>query len=67
MRNPLAHGKVMHMKTNTTPNENKNQTISARIAVKLSEGMTIEQAVDFVLGAGAFQKLTGEIYDTLRA
>ena len=55
------------MKTNTTSNENKNETISARILVKLAEGMSIEQAVDFVLGAGAFQKLAGEIHDTLRA
>lgn len=55
------------MKTNTTSNDNKNQIISARIAAKLAEGMTIQQAIDFVLGAGSFQKIASEIYDTLRA
>lgn len=55
------------MKTNNTEMTNKNQIITARIAAKLAEGMTIEQAIDFVLGAGTFKKLAGEIYDTLRA
>ena len=55
------------MQMNATQNESKNQNISARITAKLSEGMTVEQAIDFVLGAGAFQKLAGEIYDTIRA
>ena len=54
------------MKTNATSNE-KNKIISARILAKVAEGMTIRQAVDFVLGAGVFEKLANEIYDTLRA
>jgi hypothetical protein len=29
--------------------------------------MTIQQAIDFVLGDGSFQKIAGEVYDTLRA
>ena len=65
MQSGLAY--IGDMKTNTTSNDNKNQIISARIAAKLAEGMTIQQAIDFVLGAGSFQKIAGEIYDTLRA
>lgn len=53
------------MKTNAT--ENKNQNISARIAAKVAEGMTVDQAVDFVLGAGTFQKIAGEVYEALKA
>lgn len=41
-------------------------TISARILVLISTGMTLSAAVDTVLGAGSYEKLAGEVYDALR-
>lgn len=43
------------------------QKISARILVLVAAGMTPREAFDAVLGAGAFEKMAGEIYDALRA
>jgi hypothetical protein len=41
--------------------------ISARILVLMQTGMTLPQAFDAVLGAGAYLKLAGDLYDALRA
>lgn len=41
--------------------------ISARILVLVQSGMTLPQAFDAVLGAGAYAKFAGELYDALRA
>lgn len=45
----------------------KNAAISARILALMSEGQTLRQAFDAVLGEGAYTKLAGEVYDALRA
>ncbi len=45
----------------------KDQTISLRILILMNEGKTLREAFDIVLGLGAFEKLAGEVYDTLRA
>lgn len=47
--------------------EQKNAALSLRILLKMSEGMTPDQALDAVLGAGTFQRIAGEVYDQLRA
>lgn len=44
---------------------NKTQIASAKILSLVSEGKTLSEAFDAVLGAGAFEKLAGEVYDTL--
>lgn len=44
-----------------------NAKISASIVKNIQAGMGIQAAVDAVLGAGAYMKLAGEIYDALRA
>ena len=46
---------------------NMNTKISARILILVQSGMTLPQAFDAVLGAGAYAKMAGEIYDALRA
>lgn len=48
-------------------NELKNAAISAKILSLKQSGMTLRQAFDAVLGEGAYSKLAGEVYDTLRA
>lgn len=45
----------------------KNAAISAKIMTNVQAGMTLRQAFDAVLGAGAYSKLAGEVYDALRA
>lgn len=42
------------------------QVISQRIMKAVQAGMTVDQAIDFVLGAGAYQKIASELYDRLR-
>ncbi len=42
-------------------------TISARILFHVSQGMTINQAVDAVLGAGTYATFASDIYSTLRS
>lgn len=44
----------------------KNQTISLRILALVLAGKTLAEAMDAVLGAGAYEKLTGELYEALR-
>jgi hypothetical protein len=43
------------------------QIISAKILIKVAEGMTIDQALDEVCGAGTFAKLASDLYHQLRA
>jgi len=43
------------------------QIISARILALKNSGMSLREAFDAVLGAGAYDKLAGEVYDALRA
>lgn len=46
---------------------NKNAIISTSILTKMAEGMDVAEAIDAVLGAGTYAKVTGEIYDELRS
>ena len=46
-------------------NSKLTAAISARILAALNTGMTLPQAFDSVLGAGAYAKLAGEVFDTL--
>lgn len=45
----------------------KNAAISARIIALRQQGMTIRQAIDAVLGAGASAQIISDLYDSLRA
>lgn len=45
---------------------NKNAAISARILANIAAGMTIDQAIDAVLGEGAYIQIAGDLYDALR-
>ena len=45
----------------------KQQIISAKILANVANGMDLRTAFDAVLGEGAYVKLAGEVYDTLRA
>lgn len=44
----------------------KNAAISAKILAHMNNGMTLPEAFDAVLGAGAYMKPAGEVYDQLR-
>ena len=44
----------------------KNQAISAKILIAMMDGIPVDQAIDRVLGAGTWKKLTSELYDELR-
>lgn len=48
-------------------NAAKNAEISRRILAKVADGMTLPEAFDAVIGAGAYAALAGDVYDTLRA
>jgi hypothetical protein len=43
-----------------------NQKISAAIKTLVEAGATVPQAVDLVLGAGAYVRIANEVYDELR-
>jgi len=43
-----------------------NEKISARILKHVAAGMTLAQAIDAVLGAGAHAKLVSDLYEALR-
>lgn len=45
----------------------KNAEISARILALRAAGMTIREAIDAVLGEGAYKQIAGDLYDALRA
>jgi len=60
-----------YIKANNPPEQNmealKNAAISAAIIAHRNNGMSLRDAFDAVLGAGAYSKLAGEVYDALRA
>jgi hypothetical protein len=49
-----------------TKTAEKNALISAAILAHKAAGLSTRESFDRVLGAGAFEKLAGEIYETLR-
>lgn len=44
-----------------------NQKISAAILANVAAGKSLKEAFDAILGNGAYDKLAGDVYDTLRA
>jgi len=44
-----------------------NSNISALILVNISNGLSLEAAMDAVLGAGTFANLASDLYDSLQA
>ena len=45
---------------------NMTAAISARILANIAAGMSMQDAIDAVLGAGTFAKIAGDVYDALR-
>jgi hypothetical protein len=45
----------------------KNALINTAIVAGLKSGLTIDQAVDAVMGEGAYKKIAGIVYHQLRA
>lgn len=43
------------------------QIIGARILALIAQGMTTQQALDAVCGAGTYATLAGDVYDALNA
>ena len=43
----------------------KQQAISLLIIEELKKGKSIEDAMDFVLGEGAYSSLANDLYDTI--
>lgn len=43
-----------------------NQVISLRILALIKAGKSMEEAINEVLGEGAFQEIAGEVFDALR-
>jgi hypothetical protein len=41
----------------------KTQFISTRIATLVAEGHTVREAIDAVLGAGAYDKLASDVWE----
>jgi hypothetical protein len=46
---------------------NTTQIISAKILIAQANGMELSAAIDHVLGAGTYDKMVSDLYDTLRA
>jgi len=44
----------------------KNEAISLMIIGKVSQGMTIREAIDAILGEGTVEKIASDLYDTFR-
>lgn len=44
----------------------KTQYISAAILAQVAAGKSVKEAIDAVLGAGRFDALASDLYDTLR-
>jgi hypothetical protein len=44
----------------------KQQAISALILARVANGETIQQAFDAVIGAGAYERLAGEVWEALQ-
>jgi len=45
----------------------KTQAISALILNRVAQGQSVQQAVDAVIGAGAYERLAGEIWEALQS
>jgi hypothetical protein len=45
----------------------KDQIISAKILAAISGGMTVDAAIDFVLGSGTYAKIASDLYDLFAA
>jgi type II secretory pathway component PulF len=45
---------------------NKNAEISKRIMNLINSGVSIRDAINTVLGAGAYEKMAGDIWETMR-
>ena len=45
----------------------KTQAISALIISRIAQGQSVQQAFDAVIGAGAYERLAGEIWDAFQA
>jgi hypothetical protein len=45
---------------------NKNKIISLQILTELSNGLTVKEAIDKVLGEGTHEKLAGDIWEALQ-
>ena len=45
----------------------KNHEITAAIATHLRAGLSIREAIESVFGAGAYESITGHVYDALKA
>lgn len=43
----------------------KNAAISRLILTKIAEGMTLAAAIDAVLGAGRYDSIVSDVYETL--
>jgi len=48
------------------PVSDKNAAISAAIIAHVDAGMTPRQAIDTVLGSGAFDRIAGEIWEAFQ-
>lgn len=44
----------------------KQQAISALILSQVANGKTIQEAFDAVIGAGAYERLAGEVWEALQ-
>jgi hypothetical protein len=44
----------------------KSQSISALILARVANGETLKEAFDAVLGAGAYERLAGEVWSALQ-
>lgn len=45
----------------------KSAAIGAAILAHVRSGKSVREAVDAVLGADTFERIAGDVYDTLRA
>lgn len=45
----------------------KNKLITITLAKKIASGMDVRQAWESLFGEGSWEKMTGQIYDELRA
>jgi hypothetical protein len=64
---------LYYTQTRTTPPRkrtmnatDKNAAISRMILTKVAEGMTLAAAIDAVLGAGRYDSIVSDVYETLR-
>jgi Skp family chaperone for outer membrane proteins len=45
----------------------KTQAISALIISRIAQGQSAQQAFDAVIGAGAYERLAGEVWEAFQA